>query len=137
VSSFFALAIYTVLSMKLISYYQVNAFLRRQRLYHQEENISVDKNNNNKNSTVPTEETSSDEEFITYPNNLNHKGWKSLKTNIDPYRFVWILIWTFFFYFEDIYYFIAAPTLCYEINFPRTKRIRKGFLIRRCLEIVS
>ena len=36
----------------------------------------------------------------------------------------------------DIYYFMAAPTLCYELNFPRTNRIRKGFLFRRCTEVV-
>lgn len=27
--------------------------------------------------------------------------------------------------FRDLYYFILAPTLCYELNFPRTQRIRK------------
>lgn len=27
--------------------------------------------------------------------------------------------------FADLYYFIFAPTLCYELNFPRTQRIRK------------
>ncbi|KXJ26861.1 Diacylglycerol O-acyltransferase 1 [Exaiptasia diaphana] len=30
---------------------------------------------------------------------------------------------------------MAAPTLCYEINFPRMKRIRKRFLIRRVVEL--
>lgn len=38
---------------------------------------------------------------------------------------------------KNLYYFIAVPTLCYEINFPRSDRIRKRFLIRRCAEIVS
>ena len=28
-------------------------------------------------------------------------------------------------YVWDIYYFWLAPTLCYELNFPRTSRIRK------------
>lgn len=36
----------------------------------------------------------------------------------------------------DLYYFIIAPTLCYELNFPRRDRIRKSFLIKRILEIV-
>lgn len=26
---------------------------------------------------------------------------------------------------RDLYYFILAPTLCYELNFPRSTRIRK------------
>jgi hypothetical protein len=37
----------------------------------------------------------------------------------------------------NLYYFIALPTLCYEINFPRSDRIRKRFLIRRVCEIVN
>ncbi|XP_071477562.1 diacylglycerol O-acyltransferase 1-like [Diadema antillarum] len=36
----------------------------------------------------------------------------------------------------DIYYFMMVPTLCYELNFPRTKRMRKRFLIRRVVELV-
>lgn len=37
---------------------------------------------------------------------------------------------------RDIYYFILVPTLCYELNFPRSARIRKRFLLRRLLEMV-
>jgi hypothetical protein len=38
---------------------------------------------------------------------------------------------------RHLYFFIALPTLCYEINFPRSDRIRKRFLMRRVAEIVS
>ena len=38
---------------------------------------------------------------------------------------------------RDLYYFIFAPTLCYELNFPRTLKIRKRFLWKRTLELVS
>ncbi len=37
----------------------------------------------------------------------------------------------------DLYFFMFAPTLCYEINFPRTFSIRKRFLLKRLLELVS
>jgi diacylglycerol O-acyltransferase-1 len=37
---------------------------------------------------------------------------------------------------KDLSYFLCAPTLCYELNFPRTSRIRKRFLIKRILEVV-
>uniref|UniRef100_A0A6Q2X8B7 O-acyltransferase n=1 Tax=Esox lucius TaxID=8010 RepID=A0A6Q2X8B7_ESOLU len=37
---------------------------------------------------------------------------------------------------RDIYYFVLAPTLCYELNFPRSPRIRKSFLLRRLFEMV-
>lgn len=38
--------------------------------------------------------------------------------------------------FRDLFYFLCAPTLCYELNFPRTSRIRKRFLLKRVLEVV-
>nr|XP_034178522.1 diacylglycerol O-acyltransferase 1 isoform X3 [Osmia lignaria] len=37
---------------------------------------------------------------------------------------------------HDLYYYILAPTLCYELNFPRSQRIRKRFLIKRIVEVV-
>lgn len=33
-------------------------------------------------------------------------------------------------------YFLCAPTLCYELNFPRTSRVRKRFLLKRLLEVL-
>ncbi|PAA48745.1 hypothetical protein BOX15_Mlig000493g7, partial [Macrostomum lignano] len=36
----------------------------------------------------------------------------------------------------NLYYFMMTPTLCYELNFPRLMRIRKRFLVKRCLELV-
>uniref|UniRef100_A0A0N5BK59 O-acyltransferase n=1 Tax=Strongyloides papillosus TaxID=174720 RepID=A0A0N5BK59_STREA len=36
----------------------------------------------------------------------------------------------------DIYYFMMAPTLCYELNFPRTPGRRKTFLTKRIIEII-
>jgi len=37
---------------------------------------------------------------------------------------------------KDLYYFICCPTLCYELNFPRTTRIRKRFLVKRVVEML-
>ncbi|KAL0961927.1 hypothetical protein UPYG_G00333470 [Umbra pygmaea] len=37
---------------------------------------------------------------------------------------------------RDIFYFVLAPTLCYELNFPRSPRIRKSFLLRRLFEML-
>uniref|UniRef100_A0A8B9QD19 diacylglycerol O-acyltransferase n=1 Tax=Apteryx owenii TaxID=8824 RepID=A0A8B9QD19_APTOW len=37
---------------------------------------------------------------------------------------------------DDLYYFLFAPTLCYELNFPRSPRIRKRFLLRRLFEML-
>lgn len=37
---------------------------------------------------------------------------------------------------KDMYYFAFAPTLCYELNFPRSPKIRMGFLLRRLFEML-
>ncbi|KAL5106293.1 Diacylglycerol O-acyltransferase 1 [Taenia crassiceps] len=36
----------------------------------------------------------------------------------------------------NLFYFMFAPTLCYELNFPRTFSIRKRFLLKRVLELL-
>lgn len=36
----------------------------------------------------------------------------------------------------DLLYFLAAPTLCYELNFPRTSKFRKWFVAKRFMELV-
>uniref|UniRef100_A0A8D3C322 O-acyltransferase n=1 Tax=Scophthalmus maximus TaxID=52904 RepID=A0A8D3C322_SCOMX len=35
-----------------------------------------------------------------------------------------------------MFYFVFAPTLCYELNFPRSPKIRMSFLLRRLFEMV-
>lgn len=47
--------------------------------------------------------------IVSYPGNLTHR---------------------------DMYYFAFAPTLCYQLNFPRSPRIRKRFLMRRLFEML-
>ncbi|XP_018594792.2 diacylglycerol O-acyltransferase 1-like isoform X2 [Scleropages formosus] len=37
---------------------------------------------------------------------------------------------------KDLYYFLLAPTLCYQWDFPRTSSIRINFLLQRVLEMV-
>ncbi|XP_041123786.1 diacylglycerol O-acyltransferase 1-like [Polyodon spathula] len=36
----------------------------------------------------------------------------------------------------NLYYFLLAPTLCYQLNFPRNVVIRKWFVAHRALEII-
>ena len=38
---------------------------------------------------------------------------------------------------RNLYTFIVFPTLVYALHYPRTKRIRKGWLLRRVVEMVS
>lgn len=37
---------------------------------------------------------------------------------------------------RDMGYFVFAPTLCYELNFPRSPNIRMSFLLRRLFEML-
>ncbi|KAL4629856.1 diacylglycerol O-acyltransferase 1 [Arapaima gigas] len=104
VGAVFALAIYTILFLKLYSYKDVNRWCREMRQARARtlaRSLSC--------PTVQRSNGSAVQVQVSYPGNLTHR---------------------------DIYYFVFAPTLCYELNFPRSPRIRKRFLLRRLFEMV-
>lgn len=37
---------------------------------------------------------------------------------------------------KDLIYFFFAPTLCFQLHYPRTSRIRKLYLCKRIVEMV-
>jgi len=37
----------------------------------------------------------------------------------------------------NLYYYMFAPTLCYELRFPRTPARRKGFILKRVIELIT
>ncbi|KAL3282766.1 hypothetical protein HHI36_005933 [Cryptolaemus montrouzieri] len=108
---------YTVLFLKMWSYIQVNQWCRTT---HQKRRSSMRRSSasysslrkpseNNVDSSSEQLE-SKEKELVQYPDNLN---------------------------LRDMLYFLCAPTLCYELNFPRTDRIRKRFLIKRIFEVIA
>ncbi|CAG2111531.1 unnamed protein product [Medioppia subpectinata] len=111
-----ACGLYSIVSLKLVSYHMVNYWCRKRSA----KKLSNAGSHTRRRSftskdlqkTVQNGSAISDSRHILveYPNNLN---------------------------VVDLYYFMFAPTLCYELNFPRSERIRKRFLIKRILEIVS
>lgn len=121
--------VYSILFMKLWSYVQVNMWCRQYQKQQKDpisgkrrESFSIaewertqEKNANGSNGTANGSNGNANgvkdhyKELIQYPDNLSLK---------------------------DLSYFLLAPTLCYELNFPRTTRIRKRFLIKRILEVV-
>ncbi|XP_076388942.1 diacylglycerol O-acyltransferase isoform X2 [Megachile rotundata] len=113
--------LYAILFLKLWSYVQVNMWCRlssRRKTVSQGRirRQSLSYNNLQSSSVNGAEVDDSKHEvdgagtvLVQYPDNLN---------------------------LRDLYYYILAPTLCYELNFPRTQRIRKRFLIKRILEVV-
>ncbi|XP_076866050.1 diacylglycerol O-acyltransferase 1a [Brachyhypopomus gauderio] len=104
VGGVFALAVYTVLFLKLYSYKDVNKWCREIR---QAKARMLSRSNSC--PSVPKANGRAAHCHVTYPGNLTHR---------------------------DIYYFVFAPTLCYELNFPRSPRIRKRFLLRRLFEML-
>lgn len=101
------LGIYTQLFLKLVSYASVNKWYRQSK--------SPTRQRMRRAKSVSMSEghamANGKEEtyLIQYPENLN---------------------------LNDLYYFMFAPTLCYELNFPRTLRIRKRFLLKRIIEML-
>lgn len=113
-----ACAIYAVMFLKLWSYVQVNRWCRfsaANRPLHLAKQarhpslLNVVHPSATRKSRTFSMRDSFGNELVQYPDNLRLK---------------------------DIYYFWMAPTLCYELNFPRSGRIRKMFLLRRALEVV-
>ncbi|KAK4322983.1 hypothetical protein Pmani_006290 [Petrolisthes manimaculis] len=108
--------VYTVMFLKLWSYAQVNHWCRTQRGWkkklsrHQSFSFmkGVEKNNIH-DSSDKADSAAATAALTQYPENLT---------------------------LRDLYYFFVAPTLCYELNFPRSQRVRKRFLLRRMLEVI-
>lgn len=104
--------IYLILFLKLWSYCQTNYWCRMSI-----KGKSVKNTLRRQSLSAPNWKSIEDEEnekraaagIVKYPDNLTLK---------------------------DLFYFLLAPTLCYELNFPRTARIRKRFLMKRILELV-
>ncbi|XP_041971787.1 diacylglycerol O-acyltransferase 1 isoform X2 [Aricia agestis] len=102
--------IYLILFLKLWSYSQTNHWCR-QGLKNKKNVNQLRRQSLSAPNWKPVEEVKDEvmAGLTKYPDNLNLK---------------------------DLFYFLLAPTLCYELNFPRTTRIRKRFLIKRLIEVM-
>ncbi|CAI5451499.1 unnamed protein product [Caenorhabditis angaria] len=108
-----AMGIYVIESLKFVSYAHVNYWARDARKRIQELKKEVEdlarKTTDPKHFWDLKDELSMHQMAAAYPSNLK---------------------------ISNLYYFMIAPTLCYEFNFPRTPRIRKHFLIKRTVELI-
>lgn len=102
---------YSVLFLKLWSYVQTNMWCRQKYYQRQprERRPSITLAELKKRNLKDGEEDEDVAKLVQYPENLSYR---------------------------DILYFLCAPTLCYELNFPRTSRVRKHFLLKRLLEVL-
>ncbi|KAG8201532.1 hypothetical protein JTE90_011207 [Oedothorax gibbosus] len=109
VAASLALGYVSIVFLKLVSYHMVNYWCRMtpaQPSRSRRRSVSAERNRHRDAPELVNGGVTTD--LVVYPDNLNLK---------------------------DMYYFLFAPTLCYEMNFPRTPRIRKRFLIKRLLEM--
>lgn len=153
--SLFALASYSIIFLKLFSYRDVNLWCRQRRVkakagkrlsglgftYRTETGLRgshcclslLSVSAGKKVSGAAAQNT------VSYPDNLTYRGeellsWDSPRQDCKSGSGLCSL--STYPSLLDLYYFIFAPTLCYELNFPRSPRIRKRFLLRRVLEMV-
>ncbi|KAL8570499.1 hypothetical protein ACOMHN_034534 [Nucella lapillus] len=111
VFSSFTLAIVTILFLKLISYAHVHYWCRKNKhqvVLRRRQSSSGEQNGERS-------ERSGDQDSLTTPMPVRYPDNLTLK---------------------DLTYFVLAPTLCYELNFPRSARIRKRFLLKRTAEMI-
>ncbi|KAM8799444.1 diacylglycerol O-acyltransferase 1-like [Eudromia elegans] len=109
--------VYLVITLKLFSYYQVNRWHREANPRSLRGNARMQGQKMQPPSTPATDYSShhsrrserGQSKQVVYPMNLKVK---------------------------DLYYFLLAPTLCYQLNFPRLKHCRHGYIIKRLLEMV-
>jgi diacylglycerol O-acyltransferase-1 len=96
--------------LKLISYYQVNS-----EIYFIADKIKRTSTNENYRNMFAEHEidTPNLELIASHKNNI-----------VDLLTF------------RHFLYFLAAPTLCYQLQYPRNSRIRYVWLLKRCVEFV-
>lgn len=102
-----------VVWLKLVSYHMVNSWSRRNGRCEQKtgsEQVATEKQGATCQYTNGATSNGDTAKPVVYPNNLNA---------------------------ADIWYFMFAPTLCYELNFPQRPKIRKIFLFRRTVELIA
>ncbi|XP_078256668.1 diacylglycerol O-acyltransferase 1-like [Rhinoraja longicauda] len=110
VGSAMVLTVHSIIFMKLYSYHEVNRWLREE--WAPLGLKSAMKQPGITSCVFENKERNGNRsnigEVITYPDNLTVR---------------------------DIYYFLFAPTLCYQMNFPRSAKVRIRFLLRRLSEM--
>ncbi|XP_072926704.1 diacylglycerol O-acyltransferase 1-like [Hemitrygon akajei] len=110
VGSGMVLTVHSIIFMKLYSYHEVNRWLREE--WGPLGLRTAMKQPGIMSCVFGNGETSGNrnnvDEIVNYPDNLTVR---------------------------DLYYFLFAPTLCYQMNFPRSAKVRIRFLLRRLFEM--
>uniref|UniRef100_H2YCG3 O-acyltransferase n=1 Tax=Ciona savignyi TaxID=51511 RepID=H2YCG3_CIOSA len=120
VGSLFSCSVYVVVFLKLWSYAQTNKWYREG--VHAKFSVKGVKRS-----------VKSDGKYMMHTQCFK-LFWLTLK--IEYLNFKSIIQYPYNLSYRNLLYFMAAPTLCYEANYPRTSGINKSYLMRRALEIL-
>ncbi|XP_025959818.2 diacylglycerol O-acyltransferase 1-like [Dromaius novaehollandiae] len=107
VGGLLTMSVYLIITLKLFSYYQVNRWHRERKRGSVRGSARMQAAECSSHYSSRNERGESKQ--IVYPTNLKVK---------------------------DLYYFLLAPTLCYQLNFPQLKHRRHGYVIKKLLEMV-
>uniref|UniRef100_A0A183C324 O-acyltransferase n=1 Tax=Globodera pallida TaxID=36090 RepID=A0A183C324_GLOPA len=132
--SFGALTAVVVVTLKLISYGHVNSFLRAER--DSLKNSTEEK----KRESVSEEAEGEEQQQKTGRNCVPDSPLMARLTESSPHGSPAdkkLLCYPFNLTIGNLYYFMFAPTLCYELYFPRTPARRKRFIFKRIIELVG
>ncbi|CAG2105571.1 unnamed protein product [Medioppia subpectinata] len=139
ISASIACTLYSMVFLKLVSYHMVNYWCRQFRVTNNY-NKYRERRKSSDNITVPNMETII---LNNIKNNVNSNHYNSKKYKNNNHKHLngsaqtrHLVQYPDNLTYRDLYYFIAAPTLCYELNFPRSERIRKHLLIKRLIEMI-
>ncbi|CAG2166120.1 unnamed protein product [Oppiella nova] len=135
ISASIACTLYSIVFLKLVSYHMVNYWCRLDRKTNHHNRV---RRKSSDNLTVPNMET-----IILNNIGHNHHNNTNVKNNKNGDKVLNgqaqtrpLVEYPDNLTYRDLYYFMAAPTLCYELNFPRSERIRKHLLIKRLIEMI-
>ncbi|KAL6744257.1 hypothetical protein Aduo_017210 [Ancylostoma duodenale] len=118
--SIFALSIFVIESLKIVSYVHVNYWCRCAR----EEKLEASKKAEMTRSDVSSAKVTA--VISKYQLNNIFKVSSPQMASLYPGTLT----------LSNLYYFMCAPTLCYELKFPKSVRRRKTFLMKRFVEMV-
>ncbi|XP_054154678.1 diacylglycerol O-acyltransferase 1-like [Oppia nitens] len=159
ISASIACTLYSIVFLKLVSYHMVNYWCRQYRQSRHyssnryqlrrksSDNVSYDEPNemldklirtNIVNQLSPKQSDNSQHQQQSN-GSVKHNKSKPSDTNNNQHHQQQqqaLVVYPANLTYRDLYYFMFVPTLCYELNFPRSERIRKHLLIKRLIEMV-
>jgi diacylglycerol O-acyltransferase-1 len=111
-TGFVVLLLHTILTAKIVSYAHVLKNVRRLA----------------KQIDQTTKEAAAASPLLINPNELSPENYEIIRKNSQNLAQLCTL--------SHLLYFAAAPTLCYQLSFPRIPKIRRWWLFHKIIELI-